>query len=218
MSKDKYTQFIKYPKLETIQNLKWEEVKTFVLPCLVPVGWIGKIDKRSHWVQSSFLDLSVCYYIHVKRNHENKIGTVWIKYALLEEWGISAHTLKIQAVKNMEKYGYTIRPMEEMIPIPQDKNPIPLYLLTSQTGLFGAAGILNMDTIATFAEEIDQNLYIIPSSIHELILLPDDGYIIAKDLEQMIKEINHTRVEPKDRLSNHVYYYNRITDEIQMEE
>lgn len=45
-----------------------------------------------------------------------------------------------------------------------------------------------MVTIATFAEEIDQNLYIIPSSIHELIFLPDDGYIIAKNLEQMIKD------------------------------
>lgn len=217
MYNDKHTQSDVYLKLEDVWNLKWEEVKTFVLPCLVPVKYGLEVCKNKYLVHSNFLDLSVYYYIRLESDKINKRKTAWVNHTALKNWGITTHRLKMQAVKNLNKDGYIMQPIQKMIPLPKEEDSIPLYVLINRSGVFGAASILNTDRIAAFAEEIGQNIFIIPSSIHELLLLPDDGQTTVEDLDQMIKEINDTLVEPQDRLSNHAYYYNRITDEIQME-
>ena len=52
------------------------------------------------------------------------------------------------------------------------------------------------------------NLYIIPSSIHEVILLPDSGKEPdATALKEMIREVNSTQVAPEEILSDNLYYY-----------
>jgi len=60
------------------------------------------------------------------------------------------------------------------------------------------------------------NLYIIPSSIHELLLLPDDGTVDRESLDQMVQEVNMNEVLPTERLSDHVYYYEYAENEIRM--
>lgn len=210
-------------KSENIQNLEWEEVKTLIFPCLVSAEWKSIMDKNEQLAYSSFLDFSVCYYIRLEDEDGNKKKAAWIKSPALKDWGISMHTLKMQAIENMDKDGYSIQPIHRFLSTldeefaSENADIIPLYLLTNQTSFFGAAGILNTDLIAEFAEEIGQNLYIIPSSVHELLLLPDDGQTNIEYFDLMIDEVNRSLVEPQNILSNHAYYYDRITDEIQME-
>ncbi len=51
------------------------------------------------------------------------------------------------------------------------------------------------------------NYYILPSSIHETIVVPDDGNTKRQDLEAMVKAVNQNQVAPEERLTNSVYHY-----------
>ena len=64
-----------------------------------------------------------------------------------------------------------------------------------------------MDKIA---ETTKGDYFILPSSVHETIILPDNGAMTAKELEAMVTEINATQVEPWDRLTDQVYHYDPI--------
>ena len=72
------------------------------------------------------------------------------------------------------------------------------------------------EMISGFAEEKGRSLYIIPSSIHELLIYPDFGDVSPAELSGYVKEVNRTQVQPQDRLSDHIYYYDRQTDEIRI--
>ena len=50
--------------------------------------------------------------------------------------------------------------------------------------------------------------YVLPSSVHEVMIVPDDGGFDSGELEEMVREINATQVAPEEVLSDHIYYYN----------
>lgn len=208
-----------YRKLESMGCLEWEMAKGHILPCLAPAGWdCWMMEGMEPLAYSSFLDLSIYYYIRLEDDDSSKVNIIWITPAVLTDWSISIQTLKKQAMENMD--GYAIHPVSQLIPGDgsslEGEDPIPLYVLTNQKTFFGAAGILNKSMVSAFAKEMGRNLYIIPSSVHEVLLFPDFGQMDTKDLDQMVKEVNDTQVEPYDRLSGHVYYYDRVKDEIQI--
>lgn len=93
-----------------------------------------------------------------------------------------------------------------------DENPI--YIMTNVRGVNGASCILYKEVLYEFAHEIDSDLYILPSSIHEVILVKDDGYIQKEDLIEMVMDVNESEVDDEDYLSNQVYHYNRYKNMI----
>lgn len=58
-----------------------------------------------------------------------------------------------------------------------------------------------------FAEQAGGNFYILPSSVHDLILLPDSFAICTDSLREMVKEVNESTVAREESLSQDVYYY-----------
>lgn len=84
-----------------------------------------------------------------------------------------------------------------------------MYVLGNQRKLFGAAVILYDGVLERIAETIGRNFYILPSSIHEVILIPDDKAQDAEELWKMVCEINATQVEPEDVLTDSIYCYSR---------
>lgn len=92
-----------------------------------------------------------------------------------------------------------------------------MYVLTSQTKMNGSIGILCPDLLKNFADEIQDDLYIIPSSIHEVLLVPaGETAGNGRELSEMVQEVNRTQVEREETLSDHVYFYSRETDRITM--
>ena len=63
---------------------------------------------------------------------------------------------------------------------------------------------------------MDCDLFILPSSIHEVILVPARTGICKRELDQMVKEVNQEAVDPEEILSDHAYYYHRKEDQIRM--
>lgn len=57
------------------------------------------------------------------------------------------------------------------------------------------------------AQKMGGDFFVLPSSIHEVLLVRDNGQMTAKELENMVKEVNATQVEPADQLTDHVYHY-----------
>ena len=84
-----------------------------------------------------------------------------------------------------------------------------LYVLTNESGSLGAAVLFYPDVKEKAAELLGADYYILPSSCHEVILVPDTAGINAKELCDMVKQANRTVVEEKDILSDNVYHYSR---------
>ncbi len=92
--------------------------------------------------------------------------------------------------------------MEEM---PQDRL---MYVIGNQQGINGAVSMMYEDTLHKLAEELETDLYILPSSVHEVIAVSTDMGD-PNELAQMVSEINMDQVALCDRLSNQVYHYDK---------
>ena len=211
-------------RLEDIESVGWEGVKDYVRPCLAPSEWeIMSAEGMSLLAHSDFLDLAVYYYIRLENRRERGTSVAWINRGALEDWGISMETLNAQAIENMGKDGYFIQPIEHILnallggAFPLEKaEGISMYAFTNRNMILGAAGILDKDRLAAFAKKAGKDLWIIPSSVHETLLCLGFDPTDEEGLSQMVKEVNRTQVEQYDRLSDHVYYYDRAADEIRV--
>lgn len=89
-----------------------------------------------------------------------------------------------------------------------------MFVMGNENKLFGAAAMMYESVLQTFAEKLSKDLFILPSSIHEVILIPDDGRQEEEELWKMVCEINETQVEPEDVLTDALYYYSRKNKQI----
>lgn len=86
-----------------------------------------------------------------------------------------------------------------------------MYVLTNDVSMFGAANILYDDVLQDVSQKINGNFYILPSSIHDVIMLPATPDNNPENLAEMVSSINQEEVELGERLSNQVYHYDRDT-------
>ena len=82
-----------------------------------------------------------------------------------------------------------------------------MYVATNSSRMFGASVIAYPDFMEAAAEKMGGDFYVLPSSVHETILVPDDGREIAAGLRAMVQDVNEVDVAPKERLSNEAYHY-----------
>lgn len=88
------------------------------------------------------------------------------------------------------------------------KRTIPMYVLSNRQKLYGAVCMLYPDVLKNFAAKIDQDCYILPSSIHEVILVPANAASGGEELREIVTDINRTQVTEEEVLADSVYYYN----------
>lgn len=123
-----------------------------------------------------------------------------------------------EAEKNMvfaarlTQRGHKINTMEDLTALYEksfSNDTMPMYVLTNASKVNGS-GILARDGVLDkIGELLGKNFYVLPSSIHEVLIVPDNGDMQAKELESMVKEVNATQVAPADLLSDKVQYYDR---------
>ena len=193
--------------------------------------------------QKEFLDMAVVFYCLVDSPLAGT-AAILVKDAHRESWGVTAEQLYEDALSNAERMlPGTIRSMEEMLSkmvleedIPawdwkkENKEDFPrlegveaengkmrgapLLILTNSRRYLGAACMLYRGLLAEFAKKTGKNFYILPSSVHEVILLPEDKVNRSENLLQMVVEVNRTQLAPEEILSDSVYYYDRKSGEI----
>ena len=176
-----------------------------------------------------FLDPAVTFHCLV-RSEEEGIGTIRITNEHIEQWGISCDELMELASENTKKlFPPVIRTMEEVInnllaeEYPDDEisfcdkstnEMYPMYILTNEKGINGAACLLYKDVIREFAQLKNTDLYILPSSIHEIICIPCNGLEDKELFQRMVMDINRTQVPAEEVLSDNVYMYSLEKDAI----
>ena len=87
----------------------------------------------------------------------------------------------------------------------------PLFVLTNEAKLFGAVYMFLPEVMDKIADEKGDDLYILPSSIHEILILKTSELDDLPRLQHMVQDINEMQVPMEQRLSNHVYRYNKGT-------
>lgn len=158
---------------------------------------------------------------------DGEMGSTMVTAPLLEKFGVTTEQLFEDAFLNSpEILPPSIEPMEAMLakmmgfgmemeaPATLDAQLADLNLeemgmavLTNRQAVNGAAVIFYPDLMAKIGDSQQVNFFILPSSTHEVILVPDNGSMNLKDLEEMVRSINASEVSPKDRLSDTVYHY-----------
>ena len=85
-----------------------------------------------------------------------------------------------------------------------------MWIISNSSGINGAVSMLYEENLHQLAEKLGENLFILPSSIHEVIAIPEE--MAEKNLSnliEMVQEVNMGSVELAERLSNSVYHYDR---------
>lgn len=194
----------------------WESVKQGIFPVFLSVKESREVIRE--WVTRPFLDLTVSYILVI--HLEEGTLRVPIKKKNLENWGISEETIFEQAKENQKREGVIIRVLSEVLEdfLPgtiENNNNEDLYLITNREYLYGASCILIKEILQEFANRQGRNLYMFPSSIHEMILLPEVPGIDWELLNEMVLSINQKEVREVERLVDHVYFFDRGKGEIQ---
>lgn len=172
-----------------------------------------------------FLDLSIVFQCLIA---QEDLGTasILIHNVHMKLWDISVEELYREAKENTQRLqGYEIKSMTEVLcEIMKAENleefdyeeckqelsdSVPMYVLSNKSRVEGAACMLYPNLIQDFADAIGSSFYIIPSSIHELLLLPAKEDKESREIKSMICEINDTQVSTEEILSYSLYFYDR---------
>lgn len=149
--------------------------------------------------------------------HQDDIGisTALITNRDMERWGIDKSQLYQDACRNTPKiFPYRFSRMKDMMKehgMETDSALVELYIVTNEQGMNGATCILYQNVLEEVAAHLKCNFYLLPSSIHEMMICPDDGPITRELLLSLVKEANHMVVTMGEVLSDNIYYYDSET-------
>lgn len=175
-----------------------------------------------------FLDLAVVFYLLLDETETEQV-TALIHNEHCSSWNLSVEELYQLAKENTSKLlPARIESIQEMMSefaignsvpdgsrmyaneLPGESPPlIPLYVLTNRRGINGSCCLIYHDVLKEFAELMENDIIIIPSSIHEVLLIPDADDLSYEDLGAMVLSVNQNEVPLEDRLSNQVYLYSK---------
>lgn len=157
-----------------------------------------------------FLDMVlVCYLIIGEEMPED--AAVLVTSGLCRFWGIDGEMLFALAEQNTPRL-FPVR-LLDMRSLTGQKESY-MYVMTNQKAMFGAGCILYPGVPKRFAEKTGSSFYILPSSVHELLLIPDRLPFCAEKFGGIVREMNSRYVEPMEILTDSVYYYDKEKEKI----
>ena len=186
-----------------------------------------RLEKMPHVL---FLDTAIMFYIEIDSNRQRTL-TAAVEHRHLEMWGIEKERLYEDALHNMRVYcPVSIRPVMNVIKDIEDKVSEELHIsmpceetlqnggfwiMAAEAGGQGSAALIYGNGLKRFAQLIKDDIVILPSSLHEVILIPN-GLAGGEygHFSRMVEEVNNTEILKEDRLSNSVYLYSRDNDSI----
>lgn len=159
-------------------------------------------------------DMAVIYRMQIEHNGEGVSSTL-VTNQLLESFGVSADQLHQDALQNStELRPASVRKLSEVlaemmdVPVEMMEGATPpIVMVSNEDKVNGAAAMFYPGLMESCAAELGGDYYVLPSSVHEVLLLPDDGQMKATELKDMVSSINGDVVDPKDVLTDQVYHF-----------
>lgn len=169
-----------------------------------------------------FLDLAICFF-YAYSGPELGEGSILIHNSHMALWQTNVPELLRLAGQNTprlfpacvfsmeqmaeELFAGSEEPLTGVEEYRQSLACVPMRVLSNEQKTQGAACILYEGCLESLAEECKKSFYILPSSVHEVILLPDSGAELKAELKSMIHDVNRTQVLPEEVLSDSLYYF-----------
>lgn len=167
-------------------------------------------------------DLSLIYKVVVGTGADG-IGSITIRNEHMEQWGVTVDEIHEMAMKNTKEIlPVTVQTMTEVMRemfgsdgMPEEMaemmfSDMPLnqqmFIISNKSKVNGAASMFYEDTLSELADKIGTSLYILPSSVHEVIAVSTDMGT-PEALAGMVREVNGGQVAPEEQLSDHVYKF-----------
>ena len=195
--------------------LRYEEMKSHIYYKLI------NYEKNKEFLRQvphrRILDLAMVFYYRME--HVEPMATILIQNNHLAMWGITMEELQANAYKYTCLFQPALFMTMAQATMMEDEceveDEIPMYVLTNQEKQFGAGTILYPGILEQAEVLLGDRFYILPSSIHECILISAESGYSQRELARMVTEINQNHVDEREVLSNHAYYYNKNSRKIE---
>ena len=171
-------------------------------------------------------DLSVMLRVEVPAPGDGT-GSIKVTNEILEGWNVDQKEVFDIAVKNMEKNAsLVLMDMESIMSeivsgTPANENLLDhqgevnrspretMYVLSNACRIDGASAILSPDVMKKIGEIFPEGVYILPSSVHEVLIIPKENAPSPKELGEMVREVNRAEVAREEVLSDRIYEYDK---------
>lgn len=150
---------------------------------------------------------------------ENTMRKFPVKICTMEEVILDIMNREYSQLLNSEESDstYEAAMLEMMIQeMFHNQNKREMYIMTNTIGINGATVVIYQDILKDFAKKMRCDFYILPSSIHEVILVPYEENMEPKTLQEMVNEVNLSQVPEEEVLSDRVYIYRRETNSVEI--
>ncbi len=202
---------------ESVEELlSFERVKDRII--IKPVGYERNKDKLEGKMPFYVMgDIAATYHILLSSG-DDFLMTAVINNELMGRYNITLQELHSLAIKNtMRAFPYKFMPMlqvmSEMTGIAFSKDDIPLYVLSNRKYNNGAATAFYPGIMDQIAKEFSGGFFVIPSSIHEMLILPKDG-IERDDIRHLLRSVNVEMVAEEEILSDQIHEYDPVSKEL----
>lgn len=169
-----------------------------------------------------FLDLSIVFSYLITIEDVGQ-GNIVIHQCHADKWGVTADDLYEAAKKSaptllpatIDTLGELLGGSSDVAEMQADEVP-DMTVLSNASKTFGAAAIIYDGVQEALAKRVGGSYYVLPSSVHELLILPATDERIDKNLDAMVKEVNAKEVPDGEVLSDHCYFYDAEAGELTM--
>lgn len=213
---EKYKNEISFD-MSIFQNYEWiKERVGFKL-----INYATNVKMLKDMPHVPFLDLAIAVVVDVTEI-TGIPSTCTVLNHHMEAWNVGPDQLIKRALENMAcKNPARLQTMMEILDeLPggnhMEEEEVPMYVLTNASNYWGAGCILYPGMLRACAEKIGNEFYLLPSSVHEMIFIPCDKVSEPEELVRIVREVNRTQVSLLDRLSDHIYKYDREANILSM--
>ena len=191
----------------------YDRMKDALTVDLVPVA--GNEEKLAQIPHKNVEDMALVYRFEEESSVYGS-ASILVTNEMLAVYDITADQLHEDAMKaavqnrpaKLHNMNDVMRDMMgDMSGLVPMNEPSPLWVATVEGGQNGAGVIQYPGFLDQAAEALGGDFYVLPSSVHEVLLVADDGSMEIGHLEEMVRSVNETEVSPAERLSNNVYHY-----------
>ena len=194
----------------------------------------ARLGRMPHRIEN---DMALIYHITLHMD-DTGLGSVPITNSLMDTLGVNEEVLHDLAMENtLRELPTTFRSMKEVMKemfignlpemqgdeemedflqalLSEDDDAIQdehvsMYVLSNSEKMNGAAVLFYPGIKEQIAEQLESDFFVLPSSIHETLIIPDNGRADAKELQDMVREVNATQVAPDEVLTGNVYFYDK---------
>lgn len=156
------------------------------------------------------LDFAIVFYVLISVK-EGENCSILIRNAHMNDWKLPISQLYQCAKENTRNLCPAIlRPLSDYVEIPKGEY-LPesqLFILSNETGFYGASAILYPQMPRRIYEVLGGNYFLLPSSVHEFLAVKESYDISPEHLKQIVRDVNQNHIEPEEYLSDEIYYFN----------